>query len=206
MCVCVCVCVCVCLCLCLCLCVCLCVCASLTRSSPLNIARHSHTGTHFPLILECLCVLCADNESHYSVAEALRLVCAPRCGKHTPGSVEVVRSLLRFDSRGIAAPAASAISTDGLLPLHAACAVAVHTQSTIEIVLLLLGAYRDGPSIRTGRSPKGRLPLHFVLSRENHNEVCMRVCVLSCVCVCVCMCVYACACSLVRVRLCLRLL
>ncbi len=100
------------------------------------------------------------------MADPLRLVCFPACGRHTGASVNIVRALLSIDSE-----AASIPGNDGRLAIHMCCEVEEHTQSSVEILHLLIGAYRDGVCVRKGNTEKGRLPFHYAIVRMNHNEV-----------------------------------
>ena len=105
------------------------------------------------------------------MAEALRLVCGPACNYHTAASADIVRSLLHFDHCGGSGHAPATLAPDGMLPLHIACAVGMHTAHTVEIVKMLVSAFRDGVFVRKGRSSRARLPLHFAVCRSNCNEV-----------------------------------
>ncbi len=100
------------------------------------------------------------------MADPLRLVCAPACGRHTAAAVDIVRSLLRVDTI-----AASPPGNDGRLAIHMCCEVEEHSSASVEILHMLIGTHRDGVSARKGNTEKGRLPLHYAVARMNHNEV-----------------------------------
>ena len=102
----------------------------------------------------------------YSMGDPLRQACFPACGRHTPATVNIVRSLLQVD------PAAALLpSNDGRLAIHMCCDVEEHSAATVEVLHMLIGANRDGVSYRKGNSDKGRLPFHYCVVRMNHNEV-----------------------------------
>ena len=102
----------------------------------------------------------------YSMAEALRLACLPGVGKHAPPTVNLVRSLLHVDCDAAKLP-----SNDGRLAIHLCCEAEEHTASSVEVLHMLIGAYREGVMARKGHSDKGRLPFHYLVVRTNHNEV-----------------------------------
>jgi hypothetical protein len=67
---------------------------------------------------------------------------------------------------------ASYSSHDGRMPIHLACATTQHTPFTVEIVLLLLGSgSRSMATATASGTNSGRQPIHYVVARENHNEV-----------------------------------
>jgi hypothetical protein len=111
-------------------------------------------------------------EACFSVGEALRLACGV-VGGHAASTVAIVRSLLRFDALGLTSRAhASYSSHDGRMPIHLACATTQHTPFTVEIVLLLLGSgSRSMATATASGTNSGRQPIHYVVARENHNEV-----------------------------------
>jgi hypothetical protein len=71
------------------------------------------------------------------------------------------------------------------MPIHIACATGQHSPFTVEILLLLLGSgSRSMATSLTCGPQSGRQPIHFVIARENHNEVREPGQMLSCTKVC----------------------